>query len=79
MELRVEAFNYVPPDPAWQFVKNMDEYALFRPAVKSGSLQDSQTIIERVEVGPRSNPNPSDVPSDWLYETVYMRRPRHRV
>ena len=72
MELRLEAFNYFPLDPAWQFLKKMDEYTLFRAAIKSESLQDHQTIIETaLRLDADLTQIFSDVPSGWLYETVY--------
>jgi hypothetical protein len=69
--LRLEAFQLVPPDPAWQFLKVIDEFTIFRSSVKSGTLSDPETIIstalrydgDLVRIF-------SNVPPEWLYETV---------
>lgn len=71
-ELRLEAFQLVPPDPAWQFLKVIDEFTVFRAAVRDGTLSNPETIISKalrydgdlVRIF-------SDVSSDWLYEMVY--------
>ncbi|CZR57327.1 related to negative acting factor [Phialocephala subalpina] len=72
IELREEAFNYLPMDPAYRQMRMMDEFSIFRSAVKSRSLNDPQAnITKALEIDNDLAKSFTDVPPEWLYETVF--------
>ncbi|KAF8852291.1 hypothetical protein BDZ45DRAFT_659452 [Acephala macrosclerotiorum] len=72
IELRAEAFSYLPVDPASRQMRMMDEYTIFRGAVKSGSFDGPEAIIKRaLEIDNSLIESFTDAPNDWLYETVF--------
>jgi hypothetical protein len=72
MELRLEAFSMVPPDPGWRFLKTIDAYCLFRSAIREGTLMDSEAIIaQALKFDDEIVQIFSTVPAGWIYETVY--------
>lgn len=70
--MRLEAFQLVVPDPAWQFLKVIDEFTIFRASIRDGTLSDPETIISTaLRYDGELMRIFSNVPPDWLYETVY--------
>jgi hypothetical protein len=72
LDLRKEAFSYVPSDPGWRFLGKSDQCTVFRAAVKSGEITDAEEIIstalkldnDLVQIF-------NNAPPGWMYETVY--------
>lgn len=71
-ELRKEASSFTPLDPAWQFLRIVDELTNFRASIRQGSLLDSEEIIRRaLELDCELVQVFASVDPEWLYETVY--------
>lgn len=72
IELRAEAFQHVPSDPGWNYLKMMDQFSIFRAAVKSGHITDPEAIItQALKLDGDLMGIFADVPLEWLPERVY--------
>jgi hypothetical protein len=70
--LRNEAFSYAPSNSAWEFQKVIDELTTFFASVRSGQLTDKSVIIPAaMRIDTTLINIMANVPSDWVYETVY--------
>jgi hypothetical protein len=72
VELRNEAFNYVPSDPGWNYLRMMDQFTILRSDVKSGMITDPEAILTRaIKLDGELMHIFANVPQGWRYETVY--------
>lgn len=72
IELRIEAFHYVPSDPGWDYLKMMDQFSIFRAAVKSGHITDPEAIItQALKLDGELMEIFAEVPLEWIPERVY--------
>ncbi|KAE8444870.1 hypothetical protein EG329_014118 [Mollisiaceae sp. DMI_Dod_QoI] len=72
MELRAEAFSYLPVDPCYQYLRITEEFTLFRGAVNSGAFKDPGAVITRALMIDNDLVRSfTDVPNGWLYESAF--------
>ncbi|KAF4636801.1 hypothetical protein G7Y89_g1296 [Cudoniella acicularis] len=71
-DLRNAAFDQISSGGVWQFLEAVGRLANFRAAMRNGSLTDCETIINTaLNIDGDLMQLFSNVPPDWLYESVY--------